>query len=140
MMGEPEWKDEYSVGVEEIDNQHRHMFILGKRITRLKRQQAIETARELYDYLMEHCATEEEHMRSIGFPDLERHREEHESILSYMRTTLDNFDANPRNILKLKLFYYKWLVNHVVETDKQYFLFARENQTPATNSDTDQIV
>jgi len=124
----PTWKEAYSVGVERLDSQHQYMFELGKKISELRPEHAKEIVQSLYDYLVEHCAAEESHMADIGFPGLDVHREKHVDILTQLSAFSGGDGAGPREILKLKTFYYTWLVNHVLNVDRQYFEFA-QNQT-----------
>lgn len=122
----PTWKQAYSVGVELLDSQHQYMFELGKKISGLRPEHAKDVVRSLYEYLLEHCAAEEAHMADIGFPGLDAHREKHVEILAQLRIVANRGDASARDVLKMKTFYYSWLVNHVLNTDRQYFEFAQK--------------
>ena len=119
-----EWSDEYSVGVEVLDTQHRFMFEQGNRITELQPEETKQLIINLYRYVMQHFATEEAHMKAIGFPGADSHREKHEFIIEQLNQMTNGFEPNARNTLKLKLFFFNWLTSHIQHEDKKYFDFA----------------
>jgi hemerythrin len=120
------WKDEYSMGVEKIDHQHRHLFIL---VNKLIEQSTaypdskliLYTLREMIDYAKEHFTDEEKLMQERGFPELESHKEQH---TYFIKTTaelslgaLDNQEMVFSEIVEfLKL----WLTFHVLKYDMKY--------------------
>ena len=68
-----EWTDELSVGIQEIDDQHRLLVsILNKLHTAMYEHQGKEVAEkilnELVDYTKIHFAVEESLMRVLGYP------------------------------------------------------------------------
>ena len=85
------WKDEYSVGVEKIDRQHRHLFeIINKLIDRSGSSEDLklvsETLTEMLNYAKEHFTTEEELMQEYGYPEIESHKEQH---IYFFKTTAE---------------------------------------------------
>ncbi|MBN2717386.1 MAG: hemerythrin family protein [Deltaproteobacteria bacterium] len=119
-----EWKDEYCVGEEILDNQHKYMFEQGNRITTLQPEETKRLIIDLYRYIMQHFTTEEAHMTAIGYPGVDKHRQQHEFIIDQLDKMLSGFIPDPRNTLKLKLFLFNWLTTHILREDKKYFDFA----------------
>ena len=120
------WKDEYSVGVEKIDRQHRHLFeIINKLIdhsgTSGDSGLVSETLTEMLNYAKEHFTTEEELMQEYGYPEIEQHKEQH---IYFFKTTaelsinaLNNQSMVSREIVEfLKL----WLTLHILKCDMKY--------------------
>ena len=79
------WRDQYSVGVETLDNQHQAMLrILNELHAASLRGKAQEVAgpllRQLVALANEHFSTEERLMESTGFPGLAEHRAKHREM------------------------------------------------------------
>jgi hemerythrin len=125
-MGKIRWKDEYSVGVEKIDRQHRHLFeIINKLIDHSAASSdsklVSETLTEMLDYAKEHFTTEEELMQEYGYPEIGPHKEQH---IYFFKTTaelsisaLNNQSMVASEIVEfLKL----WLTLHILKCDMKY--------------------
>ncbi|MBN2530601.1 MAG: hemerythrin domain-containing protein [Deltaproteobacteria bacterium] len=125
------WKDDYSVGVEILDRQHKYLFDKVRVVSELKLDEAKMFISDLYQYFVQHCAAEEAHMAAIGFPELENHRKLHERLVEQLDTVATNFKPDARTILKLKLFYFEMLTSHILKEDKKYFNFNRMRLTRA---------
>ncbi|MHC4884374.1 MAG: bacteriohemerythrin [Planctomycetota bacterium] len=122
------WTNEYSVGVEELDRQHQHLFGLGNTIEDATLDKAKGYVMELYKYAREHFAAEEVHMAEIGFPALPEHRELHNRLCEDFNNTIENGFASEQEFDQFKLFLYGWLTNHVMKFDRRYFDFAKRSQ------------
>jgi hemerythrin-like metal-binding protein len=120
------WKDEYSVGVEKLDRQHRRLFkIVNKLIERSAAFSDLklvpQTLTEMLNYAKEHFTDEEELMQEYGYPEIEPHKEQH---AYFIKTTaelsinaLNNQSMVSREIAEfLKL----WWSLHILKTDMKY--------------------
>lgn len=80
-----EWSPDLSVGIEEIDAQHRELFRRAARFAEGLETRTREEVGELLAYLRHyaalHFAGEEEWMRTTGYPGYRLHRAEHERFL-----------------------------------------------------------
>ena len=79
------WKENLSVGVNEIDNQHKELFNrinnLLDACTRGKGSEEIKrTLNFLSDYVISHFGTEENLMVRYNYPDYTSHKEKHEKF------------------------------------------------------------
>jgi len=120
------WKDEYSVGVEKFDRQHRHLFeILNKLIVRsaesLDLKLASETLTEMLNYAKEHFRDEEELMREYGYPEIELHKEQH----AYFIETTAELSVNALNKQsmvshEIAEFLKLWWTTHILKVDMKY--------------------
>lgn len=125
-MKHMEWSDAYSVGVDVIDEQHRTLFALRNELAECCRApEAVHSERfhdilaEMFEYSRTHFATEEAFMRSICFPNLERHVEEHagfiEAVADLSVAIMGNL-ATPETVLT---FLSDWLTAHILKSDHQ---------------------
>lgn len=119
------WSDEYSVGNEVLDNQHKYLLELGNKIQTADVGQARAFVMELYKYIRVHFTREEAHMKAIGFPGLDEHKEQHEHLITDLNALSQDFV--PEKLDALIAFLHTWLVNHVLHEDKAYFRFARSH-------------
>ena len=130
------WKDEYSVGVEKIDRQHRHLFeIINKLIdhsgTSKDPELVSETLTEMLNYAKEHFTTEEELMQEYGYPEIESHKEQH---IYFFKTTAE-LSINALNKQSMVLreiveFLKIWLTFHILKVDMKYKEFFKAKIHP----------
>lgn len=123
-----EWKDEYSLGIQAIDLQHKRIFDCISKIAhgasgddRLRAEAEII---KLLRLLQEHFSLEESMMQKFSYPDLEQHIEEHRQfhadVHHLAQTSLLKKERVPREALKIA---HKWLTEHIMVSDKHYFDF-----------------
>ena len=77
-----EWKDEYLLGITAVDFQHKRIFdcfvtISREGLTKHDNWLADASFVQLINALQEHFALEESMMRRFGYPEVDRHSEEH---------------------------------------------------------------
>jgi hemerythrin len=128
MHADFKWRDEYSVGVEVLDDQHRQMFELAERMISVQPEETRKLIVELYRYVAQHFAVEESHMKAIGYPDFDVHRRQHEQLIENLNGMTRGFVPTARTTLKLKMFFFDWLRSHILKSDRKYFEFARMNR------------
>jgi len=121
-----EWKDEYSVGIDSIDQQHKRLLNLINQL-----QTAIdystgeqferEALDELVDYTKTHFTYEEGLMRDNDYPDFEPHKLQHEKMFEKVREVLSEYEQDQDTAMTNAVNYLKdWLINHINGTDKEY--------------------
>jgi hemerythrin len=125
-MPELVWRDEYSVGVKELDVQHQIIiqFINELNDTERLRNAPDEVDRildRLTEYVITHFALEEEYMERFDYEGLEDHLEEH---IHYIETiadlTQDQVDQKDKVYEELMGFLNQWWTNHILKADKKY--------------------
>jgi hemerythrin len=120
------WKDEYSVGIEIIDNDHKKLLDLIIQLFKVlnkakKDEKAIEILDELIEYTVTHFNREEELMKKHEFPELEKHISEHENMRQKIKKFRENITINTNKVSSDALqFLQDWLVNHITVTDQVY--------------------
>ena len=123
------WKDEYSVGIDSIDQQHKKLLGLINQL-----QTAVdystgeeferETLDELVAYTKDHFTFEEGLMEDNGYPDFEPHKAQHAAMIKKVGEVLAEYDKDPDTAMSNAVEYLQnWLINHINGTDKQYSSF-----------------
>lgn len=122
------WSNDYSLGVEEIDEQHRSFFAaihrLHDAILNCEGEKAVDQALEfLRQYASRHFRAEEAFMDSRGFPGLERHRRLHADFLDALDGLLEElrlFGASQDLADRVSAVAQDWLIDHIIDEDAQY--------------------
>jgi hemerythrin len=123
--GRMQWREEYSVGVAEIDDQHRDLVDciaqLRQSISAKQRWSVVHAVLvRLADYVRIHFAVEESLMRITRYPGIEQHLEEHR----WFRASLDDLKRKTlsMNISEdMTAFLADWLGSHIMRSDKRVF-------------------
>ena len=124
------WDEKYAIGVETIDNQHKHLFSIAQNIYDLlkndfksdKFDSVVAHIEELKDYTVFHFKTGEDYMQKIGYKKCFTHAIEHiEFIKKVNSIDFDKIDENQDEfIFNLLDFLTNWLADHILEKDKLY--------------------
>lgn len=121
-----QWSDELSVGVPQMDAQHRRWIdLLNGFYDAVERGEREEGIRELFqgveEYTAFHFGAEEQFMAEIGYPDLEAHRKIHENLKEQIRSARERYENGDRKAAReLVAFVLSWLYTHIARTDKKY--------------------
>ena len=121
-----EWKDEYSVGIDSIDQQHKKLLNLINQLqTAVDYSTGEEFEREaldeLVDYTKTHFTYEEGLMEDNGYPDFEAHRAQHRAMIAEVEAVLAEYEKDHDTAMRHASDYlHDWLINHINGTDKQY--------------------
>ncbi|PWE01219.1 bacteriohemerythrin [Marinilabilia rubra] len=121
-----EWTTEFSVENPKIDDEHKELFkLLDDFYQGLQNGSSKEELgnliKGLLDYANFHFSNEEDYMKSIGFPNLEKHKKEHKEFIGKATDFYDKHTSG-KLILSLEVtnFIKKWITNHIKSEDKQY--------------------
>jgi hemerythrin len=121
-----EWTESLSVGVEEIDEQHRELFRrAGRLLDGLRRGEADEIAaliEYLHEYAVTHFGAEEAFMREKRYAGYARHKAEHDGFISKLLAVAGEHDrkgAGAFLAVKMSHWLAQWLENHVSVTDAE---------------------
>lgn len=125
-MGVINWDESYSVGVQELDNQHKKLFKMLDELfesvdTASNSQTVSEVLAGLREYALVHFETEERYMSESGYPEIESHKWAHEQFRKKVDNLCSSGTARPQQVLTDILnFLYEWLTNHILSCDKKY--------------------
>jgi len=92
-----QWKDEYSVGIDAVDYEHKELIGLINRLHQeLDAGDPKRTVPVFFGDLLKgistHFALEEKFMREHGYSGLGSHKEDHERLLDELRDIMDAFE------------------------------------------------
>ena len=125
-MTDMDWKDEYSLGIPEIDMQHKRIFdcfvaIAEAGLASQDRWLADSSIDQLRSLIQAHFAIEETVMRILGYPELERHIEEHRQLHADVhdlaQTSLRTKGNVSREMIHVSS---KRLREHIMTSDRHY--------------------
>ena len=131
------WSDEYSVGIDQIDSQHKILFELINRLFQaaLRREHESSTAEiidTLIDYTRTHFELEEKLLQEASYPVLAEHHQEHQRFVEELESVACNFLLEEKIVtFKLLNFLKHWLKEHILVTDIAY---ARALASPGFSS------
>jgi len=121
-----EWKDDYSVGIDSIDLQHKKLLNLINQLQTAVdystgEQFEREALDELVDYTKTHFSYEEGLLKDNEYPDYEPHKEQHEKMFKKVGEVLSEYEKDHDTAMSNAAEYLKhWLINHINGTDKEY--------------------
>jgi hemerythrin len=125
-----EWDETYAVGNDDIDEQHKKLFTLAKSVSDMTDAKQVKShIMDLFKYTREHFCAEEQMMKQIGYPKLDEHKELHEELITKLSNlSTPSFDTD-QSISQFQKFVYDWLVDHIMNHDKEYFHFNSKKNT-----------
>ncbi|KOR32602.1 hemerythrin [Achromatium sp. WMS3] len=121
-----EWSEEISVGVEEIDEQHKVLVKLINDLNdAMQERRSNEIVKEILNKLAEytriHFAVEESLMRILGYPGYEAHKAQHQELIYSVLDLAQKVEGGKSGIsFELMHFLKSWLTKHIMESDKDY--------------------
>ena len=120
------WYKSYSVNNEELDNHHK---TLCKIINMLYENCLVNNqancldpiVEELVSYSNYHFLAEDQHMRNIGYKDIDKHIIEHNDFKQRALQLQQVVNKNDIELTKeLVIFLGNWFLHHVMEEDKKF--------------------
>ncbi len=121
-----EWREEYSVGVRLIDEQHQNMFrmindLVGSINAVPTTEQIAPILAGLVEYKQKHFATEEGYFRQFNFEGAEEHIAEHRKFNETLEQLKKKNEGDMIGLaFELVDFLEDWLINHLLNTDRKY--------------------
>ncbi len=123
-----EWKDDYNIGVDAIDDQHRKLFeIAGRAMALLKNEmltdkfdKIVEILEELKEYTVYHFRTEEEYMQSIKYKRFLSQKAAHDEFIQRLeKIDLENLDdQQDEYLMDILNGLVEWISEHILGQDK----------------------
>jgi hemerythrin len=122
-----EWSDEFSVGVEEIDREHKRLLgVLNDLHNAVQAGEAREVLGRVMDelllYVAYHFAHEEELFLRTDYPGFERHRLQHRALTITVKEIYEDFQLSDAEALpsQVLLFLKHWLYDHIMGPDRDF--------------------
>jgi hemerythrin-like metal-binding protein len=121
-----EWQDTYSVGVDKLDDDHKRLINIIKRIDEAEKsgksvQWALE---ELKNYAECHFRAEEECMNAADYPGIDEQKQEHRAFVEWLASVERTYNLSPDAHFHLAEtvndYLSDWLRHHILVVDMQY--------------------
>ncbi len=127
------WTPDLSVGIRNIDDQHKIWFDKANELFEAGRQQkAKEYINTMIDFLDEytkkHFKDEEAYMEEIRYPEIDAQKKAHASFISDLAKLKNDYNGAGGNlmvILNANKMVISWLTNHIRQMDKKIGEYAK---------------
>lgn len=124
-----EWRDEFKIGIDEVDFEHQELIeLINESYNEAKNDgtnlAVLDSLGEIFEKISAHFALEEKEMRQLKYDQYEDHKEEHEELLDSIRDIMDEYEEN--TILDEEDFGVRlkdWFVNHFSTKDARLHNF-----------------
>lgn len=130
-----EWSSDFSIGVDDIDAQHRQLVGLAAKFKdAISDRRSDELPGEmgrilifLVNYTNYHFEAEEALMEEVAFPELDRHRILHRNLVEQIRDILTRLKTS-KSYKPIEFYYFltRWLTEHILEEDAKIALSVRK--------------
>lgn len=127
MAYEYQWRDEFKIGVERIDREHRQLFSIINRLytIEIEKKDVRWTCQEGIKFFKNHAVShfnyEEEYMASINYEGLEQHRELHKTFrkktLPSLEKALERENYSKESVDHFLGVCVGWLIGHTLTED-----------------------
>lgn len=123
------WKEDYALGIDELDKQHRELFAAVNHLSNALensdkencRMACIDALTYLENYTIIHFGDEEEYQRSIGYINYAQHKRQHDAFLktiSYMKYELMESGFSPAAVKRFSGTLTSWIIYHIINSDQ----------------------
>ena len=134
-MMQIEWDDSLSIGIEEIDQQHKMLIEKLKNLSdAVEHQQGETEIFKMFEFMNEytdfHFSAEEDSMRKANYPGLEHQIGQHAEFKESLKRLVEDFEEEgiTRSLTtSVNTFLINWLVNHIKGVDVKFATFLKDN-------------
>ena len=96
-----QWRDDFSLGIEYVDLEHRELINLINDLHtamghNAEQVQVVSALGEIFAQISAHFALEEKYMRETGYKAYPLHKEDHEKLLDELRDIMDRVEDDGR--------------------------------------------
>jgi len=132
-----EWKEEYSLGIQTIDNQHKKLLDMINALSELHatddlREMSIKVISDMKIYTVYHFKTEEDYFEKFNYINKDKHKNIHNVFVAKITEFTEELGRTPDNDIlqftyKLLDYLQDWLIDHIMGTDRRYIELFKEN-------------
>jgi len=121
-----QWIEEYSLGIKEIDDQHKILFDiideLYQSILTMKSQDILSsTIGKLIGYAEFHFATEEKYFKEFHYEGTDEHIAQHQGFIQEVNNFKEKLNDRTDNLdIEIVDFLENWIVGHLGDEDRKY--------------------
>lgn len=134
-MAKINWTKEYSVGVQELDEQHQKLIAIINQLFALYSEKKFKDVdvepifKQLLDYADYHFSTEEHYFALYNYDKKEPHIAMHNAYRQKIKDLKDEYDANnsETTLFAINNFLNDWWIWHINNADKEYTAYFNAN-------------
>ncbi len=121
-----EWRKDFEVGIESMDDQHRRLVdLINELHDAMKVGRGDEKVGTVLDALIQytktHFTAEEALMEAHGYPDLGAHHEKHQELINQVLLLRQGHRNHRLGVgISTSVFLRDWLSRHIQGTDRKY--------------------
>ena len=125
------WSEKISLEVPEIDEQHKKLVELinlmyDSVVAGLERKSLAKVLDDLISYTVYHFNTEERYFIKFHYPEMEHHKQLHNSLTEKVVDLQKQFEAGSATIsYEVMDFLNSWLIDHIIGTDSKFAAFIK---------------
>lgn len=123
-IAEVAWREEYAVGIREIDRQHKELLRQIAILIELAGRDEEELDKgmtTLADFLSRHTETEDNLMRRYSYPFAEHHRQQHQHFMRSFADLRGEIQSAPTLtpvlLFRIQSILVDWQINHITKSD-----------------------
>ncbi len=120
------WQDKYSVGIKQIDDQHKQLFTMindlnDAMLVGKGKDALMPILNKLASYCISHFAVEEKLFDTHGYPETADHKEKHYKMNAKVKSLIGDVQSGKSTVsIEVMNFLKNWLDKHIMETDQKY--------------------
>ena len=121
------WDDGLSLGIEEIDNDHKHLLdLINKLSDAIEGGVSVDVCRDVFTqlqrYVEEHFEREEKFLKQCHYQDFEIHHAQHVHFKQKLSKLRNEFECDKSNFQADKVLTWltNWLVSHIIDEDMKF--------------------
>jgi len=128
------WKEEYSVAIPEIDEQHKSITSMLNTLYEAFLKNEHDTkiggiVKGLASYARYHFATEERYFSIYGYSDRFAHMAEHAAFIAKVEEFKNDYAARKSDLTQKVIdFLREWLIHHILIEDRKYIACLTERR------------
>jgi hemerythrin len=121
-----------TVGIQAIDKQHVRFFEIIDDVSELLATRGVgpillsPVLTDIYSYMNYHFTTEHVFMRSIGYPEYEEHKKQHDVLAEGMDELVCRLDEGTADLEELLFLLKGWVTGHIADADRRLGDYYRE--------------
>ena len=127
------WKEEYSLGIEIIDSQHKELVALLEKtydnfLNKSPKDELVRLVNELDQFATIHLGTEEKYFDLFNYEGKDLHIKIHNDMRSQIATFNKRVEAEGAKVaMEIIDFLENWLIEHIENIDKKYVQCFKEH-------------
>lgn len=122
------WQDYYQMGDEQVDRQHKDLFVLADMlVSSINREELIKNSQLIYEHVKEHFRVEEQLMIKSGFRNYKGHIREHSEMLEKLENMEKKIVNDEWKQSEIEEFMDKW-GKHIIHSDMTFDAYQKEQE------------